>query len=137
VVLTSVPANAIVAGVPAKLLKVAAAAKTAEGIENLSETSLLDLEHCVTLVSSPVVNVANPVSLIHIVLQTFRVRPVIAVLRQSSLFGTTDTFVRVSDGVQRWISRENAREIVPTKTRLTAQVPSRLNQLRDRNLRPR
>ena len=43
VVLTSVPANATVAGVPAKLLKLAEAAKIAEGFENLSETSLLDL----------------------------------------------------------------------------------------------
>jgi serine O-acetyltransferase len=42
VVLASVPANATVAGVPAKLLKVAAAAKIAEGFETLPETSLLD-----------------------------------------------------------------------------------------------
>jgi serine O-acetyltransferase len=42
VVLTSVPANATAAGVPAKLLKLAEAAKIAQGFENLSETSLLD-----------------------------------------------------------------------------------------------
>jgi hypothetical protein len=39
--------------------------------------------------------------------------------------------------VQFGTSRENASEIVPTKTRLTAQVPSRLNQLCDTNFSPR
>jgi len=42
VVLVSVPANATVAGVPAKILKLADAAKIAEGFNGLSETSLLD-----------------------------------------------------------------------------------------------
>ena len=42
VVLASVPANATVAGVPAKVLKLADAAKIAKGFDDFSETSLLD-----------------------------------------------------------------------------------------------
>ena len=39
--------------------------------------------------------------------------------------------------VQCRLARLIASDKVPTKTRLTAQVASRLNQLRDTNLRPR
>jgi hypothetical protein len=35
------------------------------------------------------------------------------------------------------LAKVNARDRAPTKTRLKAQVASRLNQLRDTNLRPR
>jgi hypothetical protein len=39
--------------------------------------------------------------------------------------------------VQRWPERLNVSESAPTRARLRAQVASRLNQLRDTNLRPR
>ena len=41
------------------------------------------------------------------------------------------------DGVQCWLARLITSDKAPTKMRLKAQVVSRLNQLRDTNLRPR
>src|SRR6266511_542052 len=38
---------------------------------------------------------------------------------------------------QCWLARLITSDRAPTKTRLTAQAASRLNQLRDTNLRPR
>jgi hypothetical protein len=44
---------------------------------------------------------------------------------------------RDRDAAQRRLARLIAKEIVPTSMRLKAQIASRLNQLRARNLRPR
>ena len=41
------------------------------------------------------------------------------------------------DAAQCWLARLIASERAPTNMRLKAQVASRLNQLRDTNLRPR
>jgi hypothetical protein len=63
--------------------------------------------------------------------------PIPASTIRAGVIGTIQSAMTDRNEVQRGSARHNASERAPTKTRLPAQVASKLNQLRDTNFSPR